>query len=91
METDGSLQHLQEPAISLILSHFIPVHAPIPLFKRSTLILSFHLRLGLPSGLFHSGFPTKSLYAPLLFPVSSTCSVYLILLDFITRIMFGEE
>ena len=31
---------------------------------RSILVLSFHLRLGLPSGLFPSGFPTKTLYMP---------------------------
>ena len=31
---------------------------------RSILILSTYLRLGLPSGLFPSGFPTKTLYTP---------------------------
>ena len=31
---------------------------------RSSLILSTHLRLGLPSGLFPSGFPTNNLYTP---------------------------
>ena len=35
-----------------------------PTSWRSILILSTHLRLGLPSSLFPSGFPTKNLYTP---------------------------
>ena len=38
---------------------------PHPTSWRSIYILSTHLRLGLPSGLFPSGFPTKTLYTPL--------------------------
>ena len=52
------------------LTQFIPHH---PTFWRPILILSFHLRLGLPSGLFRSGFPTKTLYTPLPSPIRATC------------------
>ena len=37
---------------------------PHPTSWKSILILSTHLRLGLPSGLFPSSFPTKTLYTP---------------------------
>ena len=47
-------------------SQIYPVHAPHYTSLSSRLILSSHLRLGFPSGLFPSGFPNKILYAPLL-------------------------
>ena len=58
---------------------------------RSILILSSHLRLGLPSGLFPSRFPTGTLYTPLFSPIRATCPGHLILLDFITRKVLSEE
>ena len=64
---------------------------PQPTSRRSILILSTHLSLGLPSGLFPLGFPTRTLYAPLSSPIRATCSAHFILLGFITRTILGEE
>ena len=50
------------------LSQLDPVHTPHTTSWRSILIIFPHLRLGLPNGLLPSGFPTKTLYTPLLSP-----------------------
>ena len=63
----------------------------ISIYTRSILILSSHLRPGLSNGLFPSGFPTKTLHTPLLSPIRATCPAHLILLHFITRVIFGEQ
>ena len=55
--------------LSLSWSSPIQSTCPQPTSWRSVLILSTHLRLGLPSGLFPSGFPTRNLYAPLSSPI----------------------
>ena len=54
-----SVRHLSLSWVSPIQSIY-----PHPTFWRSILILPTHLRLGLLSGLFPSGFPTKILYTP---------------------------
>ena len=63
-------------------------HSQVPTSWRYVLILSSHLRLGLPSGLFPSSFPTKTLY---LSPMRVTCPAHLVLQDFIARTILGEE
>jgi len=47
-------------------------------------VLSTHLRLGLPSSLFPSGFPTQILYVFLISPMRAAYLVHLVLLDLIT-------
>ena len=64
MEPEGSLLHSQASATC---PYPVPAQSsphPHPTSWRSILILSTHLRVGLRSGLFPSGFPTKTLYAP---------------------------
>jgi len=76
----------------LSLSWASPIQSiyPHPTSWRYVLI-STRLRLVLPSGLFPSGFPTKTVYTPLSSPIRATCPARLILLDFITRTILGEE
>ena len=50
--------------LSLSWAHPIQSIYPHPTSWRSILILSTHLCLGFPSGLFPSGFPTKTIYTP---------------------------
>ena len=77
----------------LSLSWASPIQSiyPHPTSWRSILILSTHLYLGLSSGLLPSSFPTKTLYTPLSSTICATCPAPLILLDFITRTILGEE
>ena len=75
-----SVRHLSLSWASPIQSTY-----PHPTSWRYILISSTHLRLGLPSGLFPSGFPTKNPYTLLSSPIRATCPAHLILLDFITR------
>ena len=79
------------PTTFPILSRINSVRDPHPTSWRSYLISSSHLSLGLPSGLLPSGFPTTTLYTPLLSPIHATCSTDLIPLYFITQTILGEQ
>ena len=59
----------------------------IPIYSRSILILSSHLRLGLPKGLFS----VKILKAFLLSSILTTCPVCINLIDLITVTILGER
>jgi len=89
MKLKGSLPYSKKLATRPIMSQINPIHVPFH-FLKIHLILFSHLRLGLPSGPFHSGFP-NTLHTPLLSPMRTTCSAHLIFLYLITRIAFGDE
>ena len=63
---------------------------PLPTSWTSILVLSSHLHLGLPSGLFPSSFSTKTLCKTFPSSIRAACPAHL-LLDFITRTILGEE
>jgi len=92
MEPEGSLPHIQMPATCLYpepdQSSPCPPH---PTSRRSILILSSHLPLGLPSGVFSPSFHTKALYTPLLSFIRAECPDNLILHDLSTRKVLGKN
>ena len=71
----------QPNPVHIPTSHLLEIHPNIihPSTPRS------------PSGLFPSGFPTKTVYAPLSSPTRATCPAHLILVDFITHRILREE
>jgi hypothetical protein len=78
MVPEGLLPRSQGPATCLYMTQLSPVHTPHP---NSPILPFSHLRLGVPSGVLPSGFPSKTLYTPLPSPIRATYPDHLILLD----------
>jgi len=89
MEPKGSLSHVQVPGACPYPEPDQSNPYPHSTSWRYILILSSHLRLGLSSGHFLSGFPTKTLYAPL--PLKCYMPRPSHFLNLIIRIIFGEQ
>ena len=80
------------PPVPIILSQINPVHAPSQ-FLKSRLSIIFPSTPGCSEWSLSLRFPQQNTAytSPLLSHMRSTCLAHLILLDLITRIMFGEQ
>ena len=74
-----------------ILSQINSVNASSSNFLKLHLNIFSLLCWVLPSGFFLSGFPTKTLYAPLLSSICVMCPAHLILFCLITQVIFDKE
>ena len=77
--------------LSLSWASLIQSIYPHPISCSPILILSIHLRLGLPSGLFPSGFPTKTLYTPSPHPYAPHAQPISFFSILLTYLLHGAE
>jgi hypothetical protein len=92
MESEGSLPHSQQPSTFPYPEpdRSSPCHTH-PTSRRSILILSSLLPLGLPGGVLFSGFVIETLYKPLLFRLCATCPAHLSVLDHLNDMISDDE
>jgi hypothetical protein len=81
----------KSPPLVLILSQINPIHTIPSYLSKINFNIVHHLRLGLPSGLFPSGFPTNILCKFLFNAAHAKCPVHIILLHLIIVIILGEK
>ena len=92
MELGGSMPHSQGLSNNLpIPSQINPFPRIVTYFLNIILILSSHLHLGFPKGLFLVGFPVNILKDLLSYSFLTTRPVHLNLVDLITLAILGER
>ena len=85
MEPGGSMSHSQVLPISPSWAESTQLFVLLPIYLRSIIILSSHLRLSLPKGFFPVGLPVKILKALLPSSNLATWPAHLNLLDLIYK------
>jgi len=74
-----------------ILRQLDPIHSLTSHFPKIYLNIILPSKPGSPKWSLSLRFPTKTPYTPRLSSIRATCPAHLILLDFITRTIFGEQ
>ena len=79
------------PPPVIILSQLDPFHTPTSHILKNHLNIILQFTPGCPKWSLSLRFPTKTLYTPILSPIHATFPAPLILLDFITLTILGEQ